>query len=264
MDMNLSGKTALVTGSSAGIGYAIAVELARLGATVVVNSRSQARADEAAGRIRAEVTGASVRAIGADLGNAAGVESLVKQLPAVDILVNNMGIFEPKDFFAIPDEDWLRFFEVNVMSGVRLSRAYMPGMQKAGWGRVIFISSESGQQIPSEMIHYGMTKTAQIAIARGLSELSEKGKVTVNSVLVGPTASEGVTTFVDQLAKEKGLTAAQMEQEFFKSARPTSILQRFIDPKEVANMVAYLCTPAASGTTGSAIRVDGGVVRAIL
>ncbi|MEO8376717.1 MAG: SDR family oxidoreductase [Candidatus Sumerlaeota bacterium] len=264
MDTNLKGKTALVTGSSAGIGYAIALELARLGAVVVVNSRTEKRNEEAATKIRAEVSNAAIRTITADLGTADGVAALVKQLPAVDILVNNVGIFEPKDFFSIPDEDWMRFFEVNVMSGVRLSRAYIPAMEKAGWGRVVFISSESGQQIPTEMIHYGMTKTAQIAIARGLAEGVKDARVTVNSVLVGPSASEGVSIFVDQLAKEQGISTAEMEKRFFESARPTSVLQRFIKPEEVANMVAYLCTPAASATTGTAVRVDGGVVRSIL
>jgi NAD(P)-dependent dehydrogenase (short-subunit alcohol dehydrogenase family) len=210
-----------------------------------------------------EVPGARVAGVAADLGRAAGCATLARQVPEVDILVNNVGIFEPKPFEEIPDEDWLRFFETNVMSGVRLTRHYLPGMRKRDWGRIVFVSSESALQIPVEMIHYGMTKTAQIAIARGVAESLVGTGVTVNSVLPGPTKSEGVGQFITRLAESKGTDAADAEREFFATARPTSILQRFATPDEVAAMIVYLCSPKASATTGAALRVDGGVVRAI-
>jgi NAD(P)-dependent dehydrogenase (short-subunit alcohol dehydrogenase family) len=263
MDIDLTGKAALVSGSTAGIGLAIAVELARRGAAVVVNGRTEERVHQALEAIRREVPQAELRGIAADLGTAAGCEALIKRVPHLDILVNNMGIFEPKPFEKISDEDWMRFFEVNVMSGVRLSRAYFPGMLERKWGRVIFISSESAVQIPVEMIHYGMTKTAQAAVARGMAEMTANTAVTVNSVLVGPTSSEGVQTFVGSLAKESGKTPEEFEAEFFKTARPSSLLQRFILPGEVGAFVAFLCTPAASAINGAALRCDGGVVRAV-
>ena len=200
---------------------------------------------------------------GLTLGSAEGFELLVAQLPAADILVNNLGIFEPKPFEQIPDEDWRRFFEVNVLSGVRLARQYVAGMRARNWGRIVFVSSESALQIPTEMIHYGMTKTAQLAVARGLAETLAGTGVTVNSVLPGPTASEGVADFVAQVAAGQGLDAAAFEREFFRSARPSSLIQRFATPDEVASMIAYVCSERASATTGAALRVDGGVVRAI-
>ncbi|HEY2586716.1 MAG TPA: SDR family NAD(P)-dependent oxidoreductase [Tepidisphaeraceae bacterium] len=264
MDLQLTNKTALVTGSTAGIGYAIAALLAREGASVVVNGRSRERVDEAIGRIRAKKNGAQVRGIAADLGTAGGVGALTRELPSVDILVNNLGIFEPKPFPEISDQDWLRFFEVNVMSGVRLSRFYLPQMMQRNWGRIVFISSESGLNIPVEMVHYGVTKTAQIALARGLAETTAGTNVTVNSVLPGPTRSEGVEQFIEDLAKGQKTDAASVEAEFFRTARPSSLLKRFATPEEVANMVAYVCSPAASATNGAALRVDGGVVRSIV
>jgi NAD(P)-dependent dehydrogenase (short-subunit alcohol dehydrogenase family) len=263
MDLELKGKIALVTGSTAGIGFAIARRLAREGAEVVVNGRTEERVGETTAKIDKEMSGPKARGIAADLGTPEGCDRVVREAARVDILVNNLGIFEPKAFEKISDDDWEKFFTVNVMSGVRLSRAYLPMMKKRNWGRIVFISSESALQIPVEMIHYGMTKTAQLAIARGLAETCQGTNVTVNSVLPGPTASEGVTEFVSGLAKEKKMTGAQVETEFFKSARPTSILQRFIEPDEIANVVAFVCSPLASAINGAAVRADGGVVRAI-
>ncbi|MBI1370166.1 MAG: SDR family NAD(P)-dependent oxidoreductase [Planctomycetes bacterium] len=264
MDLQLKNKTALVTGSTAGIGFAIARRLAAEGAAVVINGRTQKRVDEALTTLRAAVKDANVRGIVADLGAAAGCEALIKAVPNVDILVNNVGIFEPKPFTDIPDEDWMRLFEVNVMSGVRLTRHYLAGMKDRDWGRIIFIASESAVQIPEEMVHYGMTKTAQVAIARGVANTTRRTGVTVNSILVGPTDSEGVGTFVKQMADQQNITPAEMEKRFFQTARPTSLLGRFINVDEVANLVAYTASPLASATNGAALRVDGGVIQAIL
>lgn len=263
MDLKLKGKRALVTGSTAGIGYAIAAGLAAEGTSVIVNGRTAQRVDEAVARLRAAYPEASVVGIAADVGTAAGVETLRRAADSIDVLVNNTGIFEPKPFLEIPDADWTRFFEINVMSGVRLTRAYLPGMLARKWGRVIFISSESGLQIPAEMIHYGVTKTAQLAVARGIAESIPASGVTVNTVLPGPTRSEGVSEFVDSLGRDQGKTAAQVEQEFFQTMRPSSLLKRFTTSEEVAALVVYLCGEPASATTGAALRVDGGVVRAI-
>ena len=263
MDLGLTGKHALVTGSTAGIGWATARALAQEGTRVTVNGRTRARVDEALARLRADIPGATVDGIAADLAGADGCRALIAELPSVDILVNNLGIFEPKRFEDIPDDDWLRFFETNVLSGIRLARHYVAGMRQRDWGRIVFVSSESGLQIPTEMIHYGMTKTAQLAVARGLAETLAGTGVTVNSVLPGPTASEGVGGFVAQLAASRGIDTATVEREFFATARPSSILQRFETPDEVASMIAYLCSVQASATTGAAVRVDGGVVRSI-
>jgi NAD(P)-dependent dehydrogenase (short-subunit alcohol dehydrogenase family) len=264
MDLQLTNKKALVTGSTAGIGFAIASLLAQEGAAVVVNGRSQGRVEEAVRRIKKGGKDAQVTGVAADLGTKEGVDLLTKTVPAVDILVNNLGIFEAKPFPEISDEDWLRFFEVNVLSGVRLSRFYLPQMLQRNWGRIVFISSESGVNIPVEMVHYGVTKTAQIALARGLAETTAGTNVTVNSVLPGPTRSEGVGQFVEGLAKTQGTDAASVEKEFFRSVRPSSLLKRFATPEEVAAMVVYVCSPRASATNGAALRVDGGVVRSIV
>jgi len=264
MDLQLTNKKALVTGSTAGIGFAIASLLAQEGASVVVNGRSQRRVEEAVQRIRTESKNAQVAGVAADLGTKEGVNLLFRDLPVVDILVNNLGIFEPKPFTDITDEDWLRFFEVNVLSGVRLSRFYLPQMLQKNWGRIVFMSSESAINIPVEMVHYGMTKTAQLAIARGLAELTAGTGVTVNSVLPGPTRSEGVERFVQDMAKGQGTDEARVEAEFFRTVRPSSLLKRFATPEEVAAMVVYVCSPRASATNGSALRVDGGVVRSIV
>jgi NAD(P)-dependent dehydrogenase (short-subunit alcohol dehydrogenase family) len=263
MDLGLKGKRALVTGSTAGIGLATARALAAEGAHITVNGRTRARVASAVEKLKRELPGATVAGIAADLGNAEGCQRLIAELPELDVLVNNLGIFEPKAFEEIPDQDWLRFFETNVLSGIRLSRHYVRGMRSRNWGRIVFVSSESGLQIPAEMIHYGMTKTAQLAVARGLAETLVGTGVTVNSVLPGPTASEGVGGFVAQLAKSRGVDAATIEREFFATARPSSVLQRFATPEEVAAMIVYVSSVPASATTGAALRVDGGVVRSI-
>ncbi|MBT1071423.1 SDR family NAD(P)-dependent oxidoreductase [Pelotalea chapellei] len=263
MDLGLHGKRALVSGSTAGIGFATARALAAEGALVTVNGRTQARVDWAVDVLMGEFPGATIKGITADLARREGCETLIGMLPEVDVLVNNLGIFEQKPFDQIPDEDWARFFETNVLSGVRLSRHYMKGMRSRNWGRIVFVSSESALQIPNEMIHYGMTKTAQLAVARGLAEILSGTGVTVNSVLPGPTASEGVVEFVAQMAQTRGVDVTTVEQDFFTTARPSSVIQRFATPDEVAAMITYVCGVPASATTGAALRVDGGVVRSI-
>ena len=263
MNLGLQGKVAVVSGSTAGIGLAIAAALAREGAKVVVNGRTQARVDAALKSIQQRVSAADLRGVAADLGTSAGVESFLQQVREADVLVNNLGIFEVKPFAEISDSDWLRFFEVNVLSGVRLARAYLPGMLKKNWGRIIFISSESAQHIPSEMIHYGMTKTAQVAVARGLAESVAGTGVTVNSILAGPTASEGASKFVENMAKQQKVSTAEIERQFFASVRPTSLLKRFETPEEVAAVVAFVASTQAVAINGAAVRAEGGVVRSI-
>jgi NAD(P)-dependent dehydrogenase (short-subunit alcohol dehydrogenase family) len=264
MNLELNGRRVLVTGSTAGIGLAAAKLFAAEGAEVIVSGRTTGRVAAAVAGVRQAAPAAACQGVAADLGTDAGCKALVRDVPEVDILVNNVGIFEPKPFEAITDADWFRFFEVNVMSGVRLARAYLPGMRARNWGRVVFVSSESAVQIPVEMIHYGMTKTAQLAIARGLAEATVGTGVTVNSVLPGPTASEGVSTFVGQMADARGVDAATMEREFFATARPSSLLKRFETPEEIAAMIVYVCSARASGTNGAALRVDGGVIRSMV
>jgi len=264
MDLQLRGKRAVVTGSTAGIGLAIAIDLAREQANVVVNGRTQERVDATLARIRSEVREARVEGVAADLGTAAGARAVTGRVNDADILVNNVGIFESVPFEQIDDASWLRLFETNVLSGVRLSRHYFPRMLQRGSGRIIFISSESALQIPAEMIHYGVTKTAQLALARGLAELTAGTQVTVNSVLAGPTRSEGVGAFVEGLARQQNKDAAQVERDFFRHMRPTSLLQRFAEPAEVAHLVTFLASPLSSATNGAALRVDGGVVRAVV
>ncbi len=260
MDLKLKDKLALVSGSTAGIGHAIASALAGEGARVVINGRSEASVAEAAAKIK-RATGGQVYGFAGDLGTAGAAEEVVRLYPDIEILVNNLGIFEPKPFEQIPDADWIRFFEVNVLSGVRLARLCLPAMRRANWGRIIFISSESAVQIPAEMIHYGMTKTAQIAVARGLAEAVAGTGITVNSILPGPTKSRGVVDFVGALAQAAGQTFGEFEKEFFEKVRPTSLIKRFATPEEVASLVAYIASPLASATTGAALRVDGGVVK---
>ncbi len=263
MKIDLSGTTALVTGSTGGIGHAIAKGLAGAGASVIVNGRTQAKVDAAISSIGEFAPSAKVRGVAADVSTAEGCAALVKSVPDVDILINNAGIFEPKDFFDIPDEDWTRFFDVNVMSGVRLSRAYMKGMLKRNWGRIVFISSESALMIPKEMIHYGMTKTAQLSISRGLAEMTKGTSVTVNSVMPGPTMSEGVETFVKDLAKQNGQSVEQAAANFVKQHRPSSLIQRFATVEEIANMVVYVASREAAVTNGAALRAEGGLVQTI-
>ena len=263
MHIDLTGKHAVVTGSTKGIGFAIATGLAASGAHVVINGRSEAAVREATGKLVAALPKSKVDGVAADLATAAGVETFLRAVPRTDILVNNLGIFEPKPFEEIGDADWMRFFETNVMSGIRLSRAYVPGMREKNWGRVVFISSESGLNIPVEMVHYGMTKTAQLAVSRGLAASLAGTGVTVNAVLPGPTRSEGVSDFFGKMAQDAGVSQTEMEKQFIAEHRPSSIIKRLATVDEVANMVVYVCSPQASATTGAALRVDGGVVSTI-
>lgn len=264
MDLQLKNKKILVTGSTAGIGLAIAKSLLKEGASVIINGRNTNRIQQAMDLLQHEIPGCEVTGIAADFEDMKQVGQLVKQAGNIDILINNIGIFEPKPFFEIPDADWFKFFEVNVMSGVRLSKAFMPHMMQQNWGRIIFISSESGVLIPEEMIHYGTTKTAQLAVSRGLAELTKGTAVTVNAVLPGPTWSEGASSFIENLATSLKQPVKEVEASFFKEGRPTSLLQRFATVDEIASMVTYLVSPLSSATNGAAIRVDGGVVKHIL
>ena len=263
MRIDLTGKRAIVTGSTVGIGFAIASGLAESGAAVVLNGRSEQSVAAAKARLTQTLPKAKVDAVVADLGTADGAAAFIKRAGDADILVNNVGIFEPKEFADIPDEDWHRFFDINVMSGVRLSRHYLPVMMKRDWGRIVFISSESGLNIPKEMIHYGMTKTAQLSVSRGLAEMTRGTAVTVNSVLPGPTMSEGVETFVRDLAKQNGQSVEEAAARFVKQHRPTSLLERFASVEEIANMVVYISSKEASVTNGAALRVEGGIIQTI-
>ena len=263
MDLQLTGKLALVTGSTAGIGLAIASHLAAEGATVIINGRTKERVEEAIARVREAHPSARLESLAVDLGTAEGAAEAIRRFPEVAILVNNLGVYGPKPFEEITDADWLSIIETNFLSGVRLSRHYLPRMKAAGWGRILFISSESAVAIPVEMIHYGVTKTMQIALARGLAESCAGTAVTVNSVLAGPTRSEGVETFITDMAKSRNVTPEVIEKEFFQSVRPTSLIKRFESPDEIAALTTFLASPLASGTTGAALRVEGGIVRSI-
>ena len=264
MDLKLENKLSLVTGSTAGIGLAIANSLAAEGARVIVNGRSETRVTEAMEKIRQSQPQAKLEALVADLAKPEGAAETIRRFPAVDILVNNLGMYEARPFEEISDAHWQAIIEFNFMSGVRLSRHYLPGMKAADWGRIIFLSSESGVNIPVEMIHYGVTKAMYLALSRGLAETTAGTGVTVNAVLPGPTRSEGVQGFIAELAQAKGITPEEVEKEFFRTVRPTSILQRFASTEEVAHLVTYLASPLASATNGAAVRVDGGVVRSII
>jgi len=264
MALQLSDKVALVSGSTAGIGLAIATTLAQEGATVIVNGRTQERVNHALDRLQQSVPNAKLQGIAADLGTQAGVELLLQQVPEVNILINNLGIYGSQAFEDISVEEWMNILEVNVMSGVRLSRHYLPLMLKKDWGRIIFISSESALNIPVEMIHYGVTKTAQVALSRGLAETTAGSHVTVNTVLPGPTRSEGVETFIEGLAKDQNISPEQVEKEFFTKTRPSSLIQRFATTSEVAALVAFVASPVASAINGAALRVEGGLLRSIV
>lgn len=263
MDLQLKDKIVFVSGSTAGIGFAIAKRFLQEGAQVIINGRTNESVEKAVIELKS-IADANISGIAADFSKKEDIDNLIEQLPEVDILINNAGIFEPKPFTDICDEDWFRFFEVNVMSGIRLSRHYFPKMLAKNWGRIIFISSESAVFIPSEMIHYGMTKTAQIAVSRGLAELTQGTNVTVNSILPGPTKSKGVGSFLEDLSKASNQSAAEVEEDFFKNMRPTSLLQRFASVEEIANTTVYFSSPLASATNGASIRVEGGLIRSIL
>jgi NAD(P)-dependent dehydrogenase (short-subunit alcohol dehydrogenase family) len=263
VNLDLENRTVLVTGSTLGIGRAVATRFAQEGAEVLVHGRNEARTQAAAEALRAETKHSKIRAVFGDLATAEGANQVIAQAPAVDVLINNAGMFEPRAFADIADHEWLTMFETNVMSGIRLSRHYFPAMLTKGWGRIVFVSSESALQVPPEMIHYGLTKTAQLAVSRGLAELTRGTAVTVNAVLPGPTRSEGVNDFVQSLAKDRGVSNDEMERLFFTEARPTSLLQRFLTVEEIANLIVYVASPLASGTNGAALRVDGGVARSV-
>src|SRR5438132_8893338 len=264
MNLQLDGKKTLVTGSTAGIGFAIARALARDGASVVITGRTQQRVDNATEDIRKEIRDAKISGIAVDLATPDGISKCIQVAPAVDVLVNNLGVYEPKPFEQITDGDWREIIETNFMSGVRPSRYYLPRMKAANWGRIIFISSESAINIPVEMIHYGVTKTMQLALGRGLAETTAGTGVTVNSVLAGPTRSEGVERFVDEIAQSRGIEQSVIEKEFFATIRPSSLLKRFASPDEVASLVTFIASPLSSAVNGAALRVDGGVIRSIV
>jgi NAD(P)-dependent dehydrogenase (short-subunit alcohol dehydrogenase family) len=264
LDLKLAGKTALVTGSTAGIGFGIALRLLQEGASVVINGRTKARINSALDQLRRTIPDCTVQGCAADFADADAVKHLVDDHDSIDILINNVGIFAPKAFVEITDEEWLHFFEVNVLSGVRLSRHYLPRMLDRNWGRIIFISSESGIQIPAEMVHYGTTKTAQLGVSRGLAQQTAGTNVTVNTVIPGSTRSEGSEKFISDLAKERGLSKEDVEREFFEKIRPTCLLERFATIDEVATFVTYLASPLAAANNGAALRVDGGTISTII
>ena len=263
MELDLKNKRVFISGSTSGIGYATAKQLLIEGATVIINGRTQSTIDDAVNRLKNETKSENISGISSDFSNTESVNALIKQLGKIDVLINNVGIYEPSDFIEISDQDWYRFFDVNVMSGIRLSRAVFPDMLAQNWGRIIFITSESASNIPDEMIHYGTTKAAIHAVSRGLAELTKNTNVTVNTIMPGPTASEGVEAFFNKLATEQNSDYETVEKDFFKNMRPSSLIQRFAKPEEVANLITYISSPLSSATNGAALRVDGGVVKTI-
>lgn len=260
MQIDLSGKHAIITGSTAGIGFAIAHGLAQAGASVVITGRTQERVDDAISKIKKDTPSANIEGVAADLGTAEGCQTLIQQQPSADILINNVGMFGPQDFFEVDDATWQHFFDLNIMSAVRLSRHYAQGMRDRNWGRIQFLSSESGINIPTEMVHYGVTKSALLAVSRGLAKLLSGTQVTVNAILPGPTRSEGVVSMLSEMAEKEGISQQEMEERFVKENRPTSIIQRLATPEEVASMSIYAASTQASATTGAALRVEGGIV----
>lgn len=264
MDLQLKSKTAFISGSTQGIGFAIAKQLLAEGAKVIINGRTQQKIDRAIAKLKEEIPAAEVSGIAADFSDVNAINRLLQALPDIDILVNNVGIFDLRPFFDTRDSDWTHFFDVNVMSGVRLSRALLPKMLEKKWGRVIFISSESGINIPENMIHYGMTKTAMLSVSRGLSQLTKNTGVTVNTIIGGPTYSEGVAVAVEQISAGQNQLIDDVKADLMKALNPTSLLQRFIKPEEIAHMAVYLCSPLSSATNGAALRADGGVLNTIL
>ncbi len=261
MDLKISGKIALITGSTQGIGFETARKLAQEGVNVIINGRNEKKVNNAVQKIKAEFPKIKVVGITADLKDNEGCNKLISKIPHIDILINNLGIFEPKEFKDITEQEWLHMFNVNVMSGVRLAQHYLSSMIDQNWGRIIFISSESAIQIPKEMIHYGMTKTAQISVSRGIAELTQGTNVTSNAILLGPSKSEGVVEFIENFAKQNNIKFEEVEKDFFKSVRPTSLIQRFAEVEEDANMIVYISSALSSATNGAILRADGGVIQ---
>ncbi len=261
MDLKIKNKIALITGSTQGIGFATAKKLCEEGVNVIINGRNDKKVKSAVEKLKNLFPNLKIKGITADLKDNEGCSFLISKVPHIDILINNLGIFEPKNFQDITEKEWLNMFNVNVMSGVRLSQHYLSNMINQDWGRIIFISSESAIQIPKEMIHYGMTKTAQISVSRGIAELTKGTNVTSNAIIVGPSKSEGVLQFIDELAKQTNQTFEEVEKDFFKNVRPTSLIQRFANVEESANMIVYTASDLSSATNGAVLRVDGGVVQ---
>lgn len=261
MDLKIANKIALITGSTQGIGFATAKKLCEEGVNVIINGRNENKVNNAVMKLKAQFNNVKIIGITADLKDNEGCNKLISQVGHIDILINNLGIFEPKEFKDITEEEWLHMFNVNVMSGVRLAQHYLSRMIEQNWGRIIFISSESAIQIPKEMIHYGMTKTAQISVSRGIAELTRGTNVTSNAIIVGPSKSEGVVQFMEDFAKQNNQSFKEIEKEFFKNIRPTSLIQRFAEVEEDANMIVYTASSLSSATNGAILRVDGGVVQ---
>jgi NAD(P)-dependent dehydrogenase (short-subunit alcohol dehydrogenase family) len=261
MDLKIKGKIALITGSTQGVGFATAKKLCEEGVNVYINGRDSSKVQGAVQKLKNEFPNVEIKGVVANLKDLEGCNYLISQIPHVDILINNLGVFEPRNFVDISEKEWLDMFNINVMSGVRLSQHYLTNMMREDWGRIIFISSESALQIPKEMIHYGMTKTAQISVARGIAELTRETNVTSNSIILGPSKSEGVVQFMEDLGKQNNQTFEEVEKDFFKNVRPSSLIQRFAQVEEDANMIVYISSALSSATNGAILRADGGVVQ---